>query len=80
MVWIAHWGGGRISHWNPLKGKKLGEVLVASKNVTSCTFGGPDYQTLFITTAAVGGNNVKGEGGLYQYQPPIGGRKAYKYK
>lgn len=83
MLWIAHWGGGRISHWHPQEGKKLGEVLVASKNVTSCTFGGTNYQTLFITTAAIGGdieNDLSGEGGLYQYQPRIGGRGDYKYK
>jgi len=83
MLWIAHWGGARVSHWDPIKGEKLGEVLVGSKNVTSCAFGGADYQTLFITTAAVGGNRenaLKGEGGLYHYQPRIGGRKDYKYR
>jgi sugar lactone lactonase YvrE len=54
MLWIAHWGGACVSRWNPQTGANIGRVELPVQNVTSCTFGGTDYRTLFITTAFEG--------------------------
>jgi sugar lactone lactonase YvrE len=51
MLWIAHWGGARISRWNPDTGKQIDEIAIPALNVTSCTFGGADFNELYITTA-----------------------------
>lgn len=51
MIWVAHWGGGMISRWNPYNGKLLEKIMLPAKNVTSLTFGGPGLQTIFVTTA-----------------------------
>lgn len=52
-LWIAMWGGARITQWNP-KGILLEQFGVPALNVTSCVFGGPDMNELFITSARVG--------------------------
>ncbi len=52
-VWCAHWGGGRITRFTA-DGKVDGIVEIPVPHVTSCTFGGPDYRTLYVTTARWG--------------------------
>lgn len=51
MLWIAHWGGAKISRWNPTTSTKLSEISIPALNVTSCTFGGDKLDELYITTA-----------------------------
>ncbi|MET0320307.1 MAG: SMP-30/gluconolactonase/LRE family protein [Duganella sp.] len=50
-VWVAQWGGGRVCRYSP-DGELLDTVRVPVRNPASCTFGGPDFKTLFITTAS----------------------------
>ncbi len=50
-VFIAHWGGSKVSHWNLKTGEKLGEISLPVTNVSCCTVGGENMDTLFITTA-----------------------------
>ncbi len=52
MLWIALWGGWKITRWNPYTGKKLLEIKLPVSKVSSCIFGGPGLEDLFITTAA----------------------------
>ena len=54
MLWVAHWRGGGVSRWDPRTGRQLAFVRVPAPRVTSCTFGGADRDTLFITTARHG--------------------------
>lgn len=51
MLWIALWGGGKVTRWNPATGKLLDEIPVPACHATSCTFGGPRMSDLYITTA-----------------------------
>jgi sugar lactone lactonase YvrE len=52
-LWIAHWGGGAISRHSP-DGRQLARWIVPAPNVTTMCFAGPDYSTLYITTARDG--------------------------
>jgi sugar lactone lactonase YvrE len=54
MLWVAQWGGSRVSRWNPQTGEELDSVSVPASQVTSCTFGGKEFDTLYITTAREG--------------------------
>lgn len=54
MLWIAHWGGWRVTRWDPRTGRKLATVSVPAKNVTSCAFGGDGLDDLYITSARNG--------------------------
>ena len=51
-LWIAHWDGGCVDCWDPVRAKLLDTVRIPVGQVTTCTFGGPRLDTLFITTAA----------------------------
>jgi sugar lactone lactonase YvrE len=51
-LWLAHWGAGKLTRWNPASGRRLLTVKLPVTNVTSCAFGGPKLDLLFITTAA----------------------------
>ncbi|KGA99038.1 hypothetical protein AJ85_15035 [Alkalihalobacillus alcalophilus ATCC 27647 = CGMCC 1.3604] len=53
-LWIAMWGGGVVLCVNPQKGEIIDRIEVEADHVTSCTFGGQNYDTLFITTARTG--------------------------
>jgi xylono-1,5-lactonase len=50
-LWIAFWDGWCIRRFSPA-GEKLTELRVPAQRPTSCTFGGPDHDRLFITTAS----------------------------
>ncbi len=50
-VWLAHWGGSRVTRFTP-GGSIDGILEMPVPQVTSCAFGGPDMDQLFITTAA----------------------------
>lgn len=52
-LWVAHWGGGRVSQWKA-NGTLLGQFGLPAPNVTSCVFGGEKMDELFITTARTG--------------------------
>lgn len=53
-LWIAMWGGGCVLCIDPRTGKLVTRVEVPACYVTSCCFGGPELQVLFITTARQG--------------------------
>jgi sugar lactone lactonase YvrE len=50
-LWVAVWGGGVIQRYDA-DGRLTGVVRLPAANVTSCAFGGPDLDILYITTAA----------------------------
>lgn len=51
MLWVAMWGGAKLTRWNPATGQLLEAIPVPAMNVTSCVFGGPDLTDLYITSA-----------------------------
>jgi len=53
FIWSAHWDGWRISRYDP-EGNIERVVYLPVQRPTSCTFGGPDLDQLFITSAWTG--------------------------
>ena len=53
-LWVALWDGWRVCRWDPDSGELLQEIELPAQRVTACAFGGPDLQTLFVTTARLG--------------------------
>jgi len=51
MLWIALFGGGCVTRWDPLHGCLLDRLALPCRQVTSCCFGGPNLDQLFVTTA-----------------------------
>jgi sugar lactone lactonase YvrE len=52
-IWSARWDGWKITRFNPT-GEIDREIKLPVQRPTSCTFGGPDLDELYITTASVG--------------------------
>jgi sugar lactone lactonase YvrE len=62
-VWVAVWGGGCVLRFDG-SGRLVRAIELPASQVTSCTFGGEDRSTLFVTTAATGltGREVRATG------------------
>lgn len=65
-IWIALSGAGRVMRVDPSTGRVDMVVHLPVACPTSCTFGGPDLDVLFITTRGPDG------GGLYRVKMPYG--------
>ncbi len=81
MLWVAHWRGGCVTRWEPSTGRCLATVSVPAPHVSSCTFGGPGLETLFITTARAGLTpeqltSYPASGGVFACRPGVPGLAA----
>ena len=54
MLWIAFFSGWRVARYNPETGELLKQIELPVENVSCCTFGGPELNDLYITTASKG--------------------------
>ena len=52
-LWIAFWDGWCLRRLSP-GGERLSELALPVQRPTSCAFGGPDLDRLFVTSARVG--------------------------
>lgn len=64
-LWIAHWGGGRISRIDP-EGRHLRSISLPATNVTSCAFAGPGLDRLFVTSSCQGQEHEPAAGALFE--------------
>lgn len=52
-LWVASFGGQRVTCWDPASKERLLTVKIpGAKRITSCCFGGPNYEWLFVTSAS----------------------------
>jgi sugar lactone lactonase YvrE len=75
-IWVAVWGGGAVLRHDP-DGRVRQTVEVPAVQVTSCAFGGPDLDRLYITTAAGGG---PGAGALFVVEPGVTGQPSHPFR
>ncbi|MEW5940225.1 MAG: SMP-30/gluconolactonase/LRE family protein [Chloroflexota bacterium] len=83
-LWVALWGGARVARWNPLNGQVEAEVSVPALQTSSCVFGGPRRDILYVTSARVGMDESTLEkyplsGGLFQIQTRTEGMKTFEF-
>ena len=50
-IWLALWGGWAVIRFDPVNGEELERIPVPVSRTSACAFGGPNLNTLFITTA-----------------------------
>ncbi|MDW8343057.1 MAG: SMP-30/gluconolactonase/LRE family protein [Verrucomicrobiae bacterium] len=84
MLWIAHYGGGCVTRWNPQTGALLAKLPVPATNVTSVAFGGATLDVLYITTARAGLSPLAirqnpHEGALFATRPGVTGIEAFEF-
>lgn len=83
-LWIAQWDGGCVGRWDPTSGRLLERIPVPARRVTSCAFGGPALEDLYITTARTGldERSLAEEplaGGLFRVRPGVAGIPAVPF-
>jgi sugar lactone lactonase YvrE len=84
MLWVAMWGGAKLTRWNPANGQLVAEIPIPAFNVSSCAFGGPDLTDLYITSARKGMNaeslaQYPFSGGLFRIRTGICGLPTFEF-
>jgi D-xylonolactonase len=64
-LWIAHWGGSRVSRFDP-DGDLERLIRLPASQITNCVFAGSDLDRLFVTSAAVGRETQSSAGALFE--------------
>lgn len=69
-LWIAHWGGSRVSRFSP-DGKLDRAIRLPASQITNVTFAGPNLDRMFVTSAADGLDRSKEPlaGSLFEVDP-----------
>jgi D-xylonolactonase len=64
-LWIAHWGGSRVSRFTP-DGQLDRSIPLPVSQVTNCVFAGAELDRMFVTSAAVGQPGEALAGALFE--------------
>ena len=83
-LWIAVFGGWAVRRYDPDTGALMRELRLPMERVTSCAFGGPDLDELYVTSAVVGmDDQALAEqplaGSLVKVDPGVAGVPAVSY-
>ncbi len=83
-LWVCLWGGYAVTRWNGETGKLMTKIDVPAKNVTSCAFGGENYDTLYITTSTLDMTDEERfkyplSGGVFSVKVGVSGNKMQEY-
>ncbi|MFN6461128.1 MAG: SMP-30/gluconolactonase/LRE family protein [Nostoc sp. DedVER02] len=83
FIWSAMWNGWCVIRFNP-NGEEILRIKLPVQLPTSCTFGGEDLRTLYITTASVGLSQTEIEksfnsGDLFALQTDVTGLPTYSF-
>jgi D-xylonolactonase len=77
-LWVAHYGGGRISRFHD-DGRLDRSIALPASQITSCTFGGSDLDRMFVTSAADGIEHEEHAGALFEVEPQARGWPAHRF-
>lgn len=83
-LWIAMWGGARVTRWDPAAGQLLEQVPVPALHSSSCVFGGADMNELYITSARKGMNAAQlkeypRSGGVFRLKTGVRGMPTFEF-
>jgi len=84
MLWVAMWGGAKLTRWNPVTGQLLEAIPFPALNVTACVFGGVSLTDIYITSARKGMSaeqlvNYPLSGGLFRIRTKISGMPSFVF-
>jgi sugar lactone lactonase YvrE len=84
-LWIALWGAGAVTRWDPATGEMLQRIEVPAPQTTSVAFGGENLDVLYITSAREWLSpeqlaKYPLSGGLFSIKPGVRGMPAEFYK
>lgn len=81
MLWVALWDGWSVMQFDPESGTPLAKIQLPVQRVTSCCFGGANFDKLYITTARTGLSEAELDaqplaGNLFLAKPEVAGMPA----
>lgn len=84
-LWVAHWDGGCVCRWDPSTGQLLQKIQLPVSRPTSCAFGGPNLDILYITSASTELEPAAlaqqpEAGGLFSFRPGVRGLPALSFR
>ncbi len=71
-IWVAHWGGGRISRFTP-DGTLDRSIALPARQVTNICFAGPEFERMFVSSAAIGLPDSEFDGAFYEVDAGVRG-------
>ena len=77
-IWVAHWGGGRISRFTP-DGRLDRAIALPARQVTNICFAGPDLDRMFVSSAAIGLDATPCDGGLFEVDCGVRGLQTHLF-
>jgi sugar lactone lactonase YvrE len=83
MLYIAEWNGYQVSKWNPKTGECVDSIKFPIAKITSCAFGGPRLDELFVTTARLGvrpdDEAQRDAGSVFRIHTDTSGAESHRY-
>lgn len=83
MLWVAHFGGGRVCRWNPDTGEAMKTIHLPASQITACAFGDKDLDTLYITSSSIklsdDAPDEPSAGALFSVKPGMRGVKTFRF-
>lgn len=84
-IWVCHWGGARVTRWDPVAGKLLETINLPASHITSVCFAGTNLDELYITSAQQGLDEKELAlqplaGRLFVTHPDVEGLPTYSYE
>lgn len=67
-LWIAHWGGARVTRFKP-DGTLERVIVLPVSQITNCVFAGAALDRMFVTSAAIGQDDETLAGALFEVDP-----------
>lgn len=82
-LWIAMWGGAKVTRWNPA-GRLLDQISVPALNTSACVFGGPGLSELYVTSARKDMSESRlaeypMSGGLFRIATDVTGMETFQF-
>lgn len=71
-LWVAHWGGGRLSRFDP-DGALERTINLPVSQITSCAFAGARLDRLFVTSARLDRDHESLAGALFEVETDVRG-------
>lgn len=78
-LWIAHWGAGCVSRFDP-DGRRERWIDLPASQITNCVFAGDALDRMFVTSAADGVPDEAQAGALFEVDPRVRGLLPHRYR
>jgi len=83
MLYVAEWDGYQVSKWDPKKGACVDVIRFPIAKITSCAFGGPRLDELYVTTASLDvrpdDTAQRDAGGVFRVRMDVSGAESHRY-